>query len=381
MRKEREKIHIDDSILYRWKDYPTKAAVVFVHGLAGNASDTWAEFPKLLMGSSIGQNFDVLSYGYSTSKVKPTSPCIDSLISEFYSFSLSELRDYESIIFISHSLGSVLVNGLLLHNESVGISNRKFLCHLMITPAFLGGASWPKFSPSKTARQLARNSEFLNRKHEEWKSSEVKNQIKSVVIYGTKDAVVPLPTVDLIDFNFNEQRISKDHIGSPKVKDIDSALYRGVIYGIEHYLRFDTRDSRKYFINMILKTNSSDWDYDSNKEEWIFLNDFRFRIIEVSRQEQIHCNFNSNFQDKAAYQCKYAFLYNGISIYEFYLWDLDGGRYLIPAPLYDSNKNRYIEGFNYRLAKLLEAGGMYKDLAQGLNLAKITVKYDLDVIR
>jgi hypothetical protein len=40
LRKEREKICIDDSLAYKWSDYPSKAAIVFIHGLGGNPGKT-----------------------------------------------------------------------------------------------------------------------------------------------------------------------------------------------------------------------------------------------------------------------------------------------------------------------------------------------------
>lgn len=378
MKKERERIQIEKSFAYKWKDYPVKAAILFIHGISGDSEETWGMFPQLMMGSSLGQNFDVVSYGYLSNKMLPGSPDIKSLIGEFYSFCQSELKDYEVVILISHSLGSVVVNGMLLMHEENNIRTTKYTSHLMITPAFLGGPWWSKFSGSATARQLASGSELLNELQDKWKVSEVKTQIVSYVIYGTKDGVVPSPIMDLSLFSFREHRIQSDHISSPKIYDIDSALYRGVIYAIEVALRFNSRDSRKYYINMILKTEKSDWEYDSSREEWVLLSDFRFSIVEIDRNKS-PCNFNSAFPDKIAYQCKYSFRYHEINLYEFYLWAIDGGRYIMPAPLV-INGQRVVEKYNYRLAKLLEAGGMYEDLDTGLITAKISIDQDKNVI-
>lgn len=379
MRKEREKLRIDDSLAYKWSDYPAKAAIVFVHGLGGTPQETWGSFPQLMMGSSLGQNFDVFCYGYFSNIFLPASPDIDSLVGEFLSFCQSELNQYDALILITHSLGSVVVNGMLLKLEEANFNFRKYLSHLMITPAFFGGKSWAGLSLSKTARQLKNNSKYLTKLHEKWKKSKVKEHVKSYLIYGTKDSVVPIPKKDLKEFCFIEHRIQSDHIQSPKVSDIDSSLFRGVVFAVELALRFNSRDSRKYYINMILKTDKSDWDYDSSKEEWVYLSDFRFSIIELSFQKS-SCNFNESFLDKAAYECKYAFRYNEIVLYEFDLWRLDGHRYIIPAPLV-VNGQRVIEKYNYLLAKLLEAGGMYEDLDAGMKMAKITIDESKDIIQ
>ena len=378
LKKEREKINIDDSFAYKWTDYPSKSAILFVHGLGGKPRKTWAVFPQLIMGSSLGQNFDIFCYGYSSKIIFPGSPDVASLINEFNSFCQSELNQYETVIVISHSLGSIIVNGMLLKQETANINVRKFSSHLMITPAFFGGPAWAKFSLSPTAKQIKVGSPFLITLHNAWKKSQVKNSIDSYLIYGTKDGVVPIPKHDLDTFCFKEHRIKSNHVTSPKVTDIDSALYRGVIFAIEVVLRFNPRDSRKYFINMILKTDKSDWSYDSTKETWIFLSDFRFSIVQLSSQ-QTQCNFNQSFPDKTAHKCKYAFRFNEISLYEFYLWDLDGGRYLIPAPLL-KNGQRVVEKYNYVLAKLLEAGGMYEDLDRGMKMAKIIVDESKNII-
>jgi len=214
--------------------------------------------------------------------------------------------------------------------------------------------------------------------HEKWKKSQIKNLIKSYLIYGTQDGVVPIPKDDFKEFSFIDHRIQSGHIRSPKVSDIDSALFRGIVYALELALRFNSRDSRKYYINMLLKTDKSDWDYDSEKSEWVLLSDFRFSIVELSSTKS-SCSFNQAFDDKTAFHCKYGFRFNEITLYEFYLWSLDGGRYIIPAPLI-VGEERFVEKYNYDLAKLLEAGGMYEDLDTGIQRAKIKIDETKEII-
>ncbi|MEP2446613.1 MAG: hypothetical protein ABJI69_05260 [Balneola sp.] len=381
MKIERDKILIDESIAYKWKDYPTKSAIIFVHGLGGEPSETWGLFPQLLMGTSIGHNFDLISYGYSSKIFLARSPEINSLISEFYSFCNSELSQYDSIIFISHSLGSLLVNGSLIIAEKQNIDLRKYLTHIMITPAFFGGKWYAKFSLSKTARQLSPKNKTLEKVQSDWANSSIKNTIASYQIFGTKDKIVGKNESINNSYSFQTHRIDKNHIDSPKIYDIDSPLFRGVLLVLKNSLQFNSSDSRKYFVNAILRTTKTDWDYDSNKEKWVLLSDFRFSISEVEREDfSGNCSFNANFPNShSAWQCTYSFRYNDISIHEFILWEIDDGRYLIPAP-YIVNGSNIIYLDDYRIAKILEAGGFYQNLDQGLSIANISVDHSKNSI-
>ena len=99
------------------------------------------------------------------------------MIGEFSSFCQSELNNYETVIVISHSLGAVIVNGMLIAHEESNVESKKYISHLMITPAFFGGAFWAGVSLSKTAKQLKKNSAFLKDMNDKWKKSHVKKSI------------------------------------------------------------------------------------------------------------------------------------------------------------------------------------------------------------
>jgi triacylglycerol esterase/lipase EstA (alpha/beta hydrolase family) len=99
----------------------TNRLVVFIHGLGGDPTDTWAKFPELLAADAkVTSRYSAIeSFGYETSKTGATRPLAE------VAFELANFLDaallkssFDEIAFITHSQGGLLA--------------RRYLCNLLL---------------------------------------------------------------------------------------------------------------------------------------------------------------------------------------------------------------------------------------------------------
>lgn len=105
--------------------------VVFVHGFKGSPGATWGEFPLLMRTSPELDNADIIFYGYDSTKEQANNNAVrfynlmrvinesglDSITS--YSRNYGEIN-YERIVLVAHSLGSIVVRRTLLFAKGAG---------------------------------------------------------------------------------------------------------------------------------------------------------------------------------------------------------------------------------------------------------------------
>ena len=113
---------------------PARKAVVFVHGFAGRALQTWTQFPHLLQGNPKAADYDLFFYEYDsfTAQVGDISFAFARFLKKLAAnpavlvnrgLSLPQQRaafTYERIVLIAHSLGAVVTRRLLLDAHTNG---------------------------------------------------------------------------------------------------------------------------------------------------------------------------------------------------------------------------------------------------------------------
>ena len=116
------------------------AAVVFVHGFAGDARGTWRAFPDLLCGEAALGTWDVYAYGY-TSSLRPDLPTGVTGDPDLKRLSRSlrteaavpPLSEYQAVAFVAHSMGGLVVQRALV--EDPELAGRVTHVFLLGTPS------------------------------------------------------------------------------------------------------------------------------------------------------------------------------------------------------------------------------------------------------
>ncbi len=101
--------------------------IVFVHGIFGNAKDTWtcptgAYWPELLQTDDAFKSYDIYVVGYETPYLG-NSMTIDEVVGNLNSRLLNDevFSSHGDVVFVCHSLGGLIVQRLLLNHRDYAV--------------------------------------------------------------------------------------------------------------------------------------------------------------------------------------------------------------------------------------------------------------------
>ena len=109
---------VGSNVLLEFRNQRQKRAIVFIHGLYGDAKLSWGQFPDLLISNDSLSDWDVFSFGFRSSPLLFTS--FEGLGELLYTqVSHSSLAEYEELALITHGEGGLIVQLALLNHEDL----------------------------------------------------------------------------------------------------------------------------------------------------------------------------------------------------------------------------------------------------------------------
>lgn len=103
----------------------SKHAIVFIHGLFGDTVETWTNgsgtrFFDLIGSSSVGKQFDLYAFGYTSQMLGSGSLNIVEAIGKLNEYlKFHGVLDYDSITFVGHSMGGLVILQHLLRDGAL----------------------------------------------------------------------------------------------------------------------------------------------------------------------------------------------------------------------------------------------------------------------
>ena len=173
-----------------------QTAIVFVHGFSGDARKTWGQFPDFIMQTSGLAEWDVFSFGYSTSLMPDirgiwsAEPPLVSLADLLRTtLDHSPFDTYKALALVAHSMGGLIVQRALLDD---GLRDRTSHAVFFGTPsAGLVKSSLISFW-KRQFRDMATQSEFIVDLRSRWdKAFSSELPFSFHVVAGDKDEFVP----------------------------------------------------------------------------------------------------------------------------------------------------------------------------------------------
>lgn len=190
-----------DSKLTAHRSNPAnRAALVFVHGFLGDAATTWQKFPGLLQQEPKLDGWDVLSLGYATNLrldlagIWSADPPIDRVSKLLGTHIISgELRRYESLGILAHSMGGLAVQRAVLDEQQA----RARVGHVFLFGTPSGGlmkASLASFF-KRQLRDMSHGGPFIQDLRTRWEQAfgamDHQHPFKLTVATGERDEFVP----------------------------------------------------------------------------------------------------------------------------------------------------------------------------------------------
>ena len=237
--------------------------VIFVHGLAGHARNTWHwqdprdrdyqrdNFWLTWLGNDL--DIGIWTFGYSAARLRVNGSAMP-LFDQASNF-LDDLENFDigerPIVFVTHSMGGLLVKKMLNVVESfLEVESKKAVFQstqgiVFLSTPHLGSdvAKWAKAFPgffTDNVRELIANDDEL-RRLDEWYRQKVDTLgIKTKVYYETKPTngvlIVDESSANPSIRNVQPIAVDADHNSIAKPKSGDSKVYLGVKKFIEKCL-------------------------------------------------------------------------------------------------------------------------------------------------
>lgn len=150
-----------------------KAALIFIHGFSGTPQETWGKFPDFLLNDERLNGWNIFSFGYPTSiwldlvGIWKADPSIETLADDLrIAVTISPLAQYESLTFIAHSMGGLVLQGALVGDTA--FASRVHNVFLFGTPSNgLVKAVFGKFW-KRQLRAMAQGSDFIKDLRKRW---------------------------------------------------------------------------------------------------------------------------------------------------------------------------------------------------------------------
>lgn len=213
----------------------TNGLVVFIHGLGGDAVNTWAKFPALL-GADTGvasRYANFASFEYDTGIVVATRPLSDiaSELANFINEKILSLK-VDEVVFITHSQGGNLARrylcNLLLGEKSEGMPIFRLLAFAEpYWSAYSKYASWFVPRSWEQVKGLAFDSDPIHALNKEWALSDADERINVLRVIAGDDAIVPEFSSLGANYKNKYRKVPKyGHIDIVKVNDVSHPSFQ-----------------------------------------------------------------------------------------------------------------------------------------------------------
>jgi pimeloyl-ACP methyl ester carboxylesterase len=170
-------------------------AMVFVHGFTGDLKGTWGKIPDFLQTEPGLSGWDLFGFGYQSKrrfdilKLWSADARLEEISTEL--FSTPELRRYQRLVFVAHSMGGLVVQRALVKYPD--FRNRASHVVLFGTPS-AGLVSATLLSVLKQQiRNMSASGDFIRDLRREWTSLslDTKPPFHFLAIAGEQDQFVP----------------------------------------------------------------------------------------------------------------------------------------------------------------------------------------------
>ncbi|MCB0748181.1 MAG: alpha/beta fold hydrolase, partial [Ignavibacteriae bacterium] len=208
------------------------AAILFIHGFLGDPKKTWGEFPTLIQQDFLLDNWDLYTFGYSTSFLPDIRGIwsADASLGELAvllktEVETSPLKNYKDIILIAHSMGGLITQKAIIDSDSL---KNRLKCLIMFgTPSNGLKKAIPLNWFKRQLRDLSKDSDFIKELRAEWNNKITgKYNFNLCVCAGERDEFVPSSS-SLFPFEDNVRYlVNGNHLEMIKPEKIESISYR-----------------------------------------------------------------------------------------------------------------------------------------------------------
>lgn len=220
------------------KSANSKALVIFVHGIRDDGNETWtnpstnAFWPGLLSEDARFQDIDIMTYHYSSPLLQGERLSISNVSDQlFFRLDSKIVGKYETVVFVAHSMGGLVVRNLLLKHEK--IAQMVPLVYFLATPTAGSDIARIGTALGLRSRQLRamttlEESNFLEDQSSQWRAWPESFRIISLCAFETK----PTARVIVVDRSSAEALCTgptlpsgETHSGIAKPQSPESLVY------------------------------------------------------------------------------------------------------------------------------------------------------------